>query len=911
MSNPDRVREIFSTASELPSEQRAKYLDSACGDDPALRVEVESLLKSLEESGPFLSAPTSDLPARDSLPTSGEAADASAPAAPRWEGVGSLIGPYKLLQLIGEGGFGSVFMAEQSKPVSRRVALKVIKLGMDTNQVVARFEQERQALAIMDHPNIAKVFDAGATATGRPYFAMELCKGDPISEYCDRHSLTIHKRLELFAQVCTAVQHAHTKGVIHRDIKPSNILVSTQDGRPHAKIIDFGIAKATASKLTERTLFTEHRQLIGTPEYMSPEQAEGSLDIDTRTDVYSLGVLLYELLTGSTPFSATQLRSAAYAEIQRIIREVDPPDPSTRLSQNSDTIASVAACRKTEPRRLGTIVRGELDWIVMKALEKDRQRRYETADGLAMDIRRYLAGEPVVAAPPGRLYRVRKLIRRNRVWFTAASLVAAALVLGIIGTSYGLVWAIRERDHATQEASRAKALNNFMRQMVLSANPEDSGDRGVTVADMLSKASVQADSTLRDEPIAEGEARTFLADTLRVLGHIDQAEKEARRALELREKGPERNTLQDAESIRVLAMVLRAKGQYKDELAFDQQALSIMASLKPPLLTEVCIARFDLAQCLIKLGKFAEAEKSLDDGEPSLARLNPARPDMRADYLAARGALVLGWHGDLDKAEAIQTQQIAMRRELPSKHLLADAINDLAIIKMRRGDSAAAIALYQECLDIQRNEFGDTHQTVATTLENMANVYYSRKEYDQAISRLDEVLAIRTTLFGAESFPVARTRFNTGVIADVMGDHARALGLIDGALAVFRKNLDDKSPEIGQALRNRAICLKGLGRLDEALYDARAALAIFDAAVDPTERSRIRAIRDIAELLCLKGSPDEAERVAKQAIAVLDPQKPDQAKAIQQLNDQLAKCRSQSATPPPAPESVPRPATGK
>ncbi|MCA9280352.1 MAG: protein kinase [Phycisphaeraceae bacterium] len=355
------------------------------------------------------------------------------------EGPGSRIGVYKLLQQIGEGGFGSVYMAEQEKPVKRRVALKIIKLGMDTKQVIARFEQERQALAILDHPNIAKVFDAGATETGRPYFAMELCTGEPIDEYCDRNKLSIAERLELFAQVCAAVQHAHTKGLIHRDLKPSNVLVSTQDGKPLAKVIDFGIAKATSSKLTERTLFTEHKQLIGTPEYMSPEQAEGSLDIDTRSDVYSLGVLLYALLTGTTPFNSRDLRSAAYAEIQRVIREVDPPKPSTRLTQSSETLADIANHRKIEPSRLSAMIRGELDWIVMRALEKDRTRRYESASDFAADIRRYLSGEAVEAAPPSTTYRVRTFIRRNKGIVAAGALVSAVLVLGTIGTSAGFI----------------------------------------------------------------------------------------------------------------------------------------------------------------------------------------------------------------------------------------------------------------------------------------------------------------------------------------------------------------------------------------------------------------------------------------------------------------------------------------
>ena len=326
---------------------------------------------------------------------------AVSPAVPLSEGPGTRIGRYKLLQPIGEGGFGSVFMAEQETPVVRKVALKIIKLGMDTKQVIARFEAERQALAMMDHPNIARVFDAGATEIGRPYFVMELVKGIPITDFCNQHHLPAQRRLELFIEVCKAIQHAHQKGIIHRDLKPSNVLVTLHDGTPVPKVIDFGIAKATNQRLTEHTLFTEFRLFIGTPQYMSREQADISgLDVDIRADIYSLGVLLYELLTGSTPFDPKQLSRFAYAEVQRIIREVEPPKPSTRLSTLGAELIDVATRMGTEPKKLNQLVAGELDWIVMKCLEKDRSRRYETANALARDVQRYLADEPIEASPP-------------------------------------------------------------------------------------------------------------------------------------------------------------------------------------------------------------------------------------------------------------------------------------------------------------------------------------------------------------------------------------------------------------------------------------------------------------------------------------------------------------------------------
>lgn len=426
----EQVKSLFHAAMELPASERAVFLETQCKGDAALRREVESLLKS---AGSAVVKTGGAAQALGLDGTVGNTRSTMTHFVPITETAGTVIGPYKLLQVIGEGGFGTVFLAEQHQPVRRRVALKIIKLGMDTKSVVARFEAERQALALMEHPHIARVLDGGATDTGRPYFVMEYVVGDSITKFADAHSLTVNERLDLFQQVCSAVQHAHTKGIIHRDLKPGNVLVSMVDGKPFAKVIDFGIAKATAGvggALTDKTLFTEHKLLIGTPEYMSPEQAEGSMDIDTRTDVYSLGVLLYELLTGTTPIDSTKLRSAAYDEMRRMIREDDPPMPSMKLSRSLDKLAATAAARKIEPSKLSTIVKGELDWIVMKALEKERGRRYETANALGDDVRRHLLGEAVVAAPVSKAYRLRKFVLRNRGSVAAISAVMLALVAG-------------------------------------------------------------------------------------------------------------------------------------------------------------------------------------------------------------------------------------------------------------------------------------------------------------------------------------------------------------------------------------------------------------------------------------------------------------------------------------------------
>jgi serine/threonine protein kinase/WD40 repeat protein/tetratricopeptide (TPR) repeat protein len=467
VSTPSAVEDLFLAALEKGTpEERAAFLDQACQGEADLRRRVERLLAAHPQVGDFLerpaagSLPTAGPPPGEFLPQS-EVDRAAAPA----EAIGGRIGPYKLLQKLGEGGMGAVWVAEQTEPVKRRVALKVIKPGMDSAQVLRRFEAERQALALMDHTNIAKVFDAGSTAEGRPYFVMELVKGEPITKYCDAVHLPIRERLELFAQVCQAIQHAHQKGVIHRDIKPSNVLVCMQDGRPVPKVIDFGVAKALHQPLTEGTVFTEVGQVVGTLEYMSPEQAElSALDIDTRADVYSLGVLLYELLTGSTPLDKRRLRQAAFAEMVRLIREEEPPRPSTRLSESKESLPGLAAQRRTEPAKLTRAVRGELDWIVMKALEKDRTRRYETASGFAADVQRYLADEPVLACPPSVGYRLGKVLRRHKTLLAAGAAFVALLVAGTTVSVWQAVLARAGRDAADRsraaeeaEAGRARA----------------------------------------------------------------------------------------------------------------------------------------------------------------------------------------------------------------------------------------------------------------------------------------------------------------------------------------------------------------------------------------------------------------------------------------------------------------------
>ena len=850
-SNHETLRRVFDLVISADPGERGAILERECRGDAGLRARVEALVAAAEDSR-FLGestrtdadvTPTADLSSTETMRTPSLR-----------ETAGTRIGPYKILQQLGEGGFGAVFMAEQEKPVARRVALKIIKLGMDTHQVVARFEQERQALAMMDHPNIAKVFDAGATETGRPYFVMELVKGDPIAEYADKHSMSIDERLALFAQVCSAVQHAHTKGVIHRDIKPSNVLVSTQDGRPLAKVIDFGIAKATQSKLTEKTLFTEHRQLIGTPEYMSPEQADGSLDIDTRTDVYSLGVLLYELLTGSTPFTSKELRSAAYAEIQRIIREVDPPTPSTRLSEQSDTIGRVATLRQTEPRRLGTLVRGELDWIVMKALEKDRQRRYESPSGLAADINRYLSGEAVLAAPPSRSYRFKKFVRRHRLPVAAGSMVAAALVMGVIGTSLGMQQAIKARaaererangeaiakEQAEQRLRQVENANELLGSIFSSLNPEKIAESGRPLQAVLAEKISGAIETLEKDPT--GDPLTVAKLQAKFGGSL----------------------LQLGEPAKAIPLLERALATRTTALGLSDPVTLGTANTLAGALEGT--RQFDKAEALVR--EIIRNSSGTDE-------------KTRNQNLRARRTLgtLLFAQDKTEEALATAAESVEAVRAFrgPDHEDTMMAINDLGFMYQQLGRGEEATKQFEETLRIAKDSLSEEHPRRIGVMNNLAAAYWTAGKLDRAIPIFEDLVAVQLRTLGPDHPRTLLSTGNLGVNYAGAGRHADAIPRLERAWGGAAKH-----PELNFAGIKLLESYLKTGRTDAARSFEPVYLAQIKGTEKPESYDRITFVDEPDVLLAGAGLFAEVEPYADELFAMkaADPLKVADAKRV-------------------------------
>jgi len=725
--NPWSLESIFFAALEKQSPiERAAFLDEACAGKDELRRGVERMLAAHASAGTFLESPAAAFEVTVDMPSSSETP-------------GTVIGPYKLLEQIGEGGFGIVYMAEQQAPVRRRVALKVLKPGMDSKQVIARFEAERQALALMDHVNIARVIDAGQTSGGRPYFVMDLVKGLPMTDYCDQAQFTPRERLELFVHVCHAVQHAHQKGIIHRDIKPSNVLVTMQDGAPLVKVIDFGIAKALGQQLTDKTLFTGFAQVIGSPLYMSPEQAAlSNVDVDTRSDIYSLGVLLYELLTSRTPFDPERLREVGYDEMRRIVREEDPPKPSMRISTLGQAATTVSAQRKSDPKRLSQLCRGELDWIVMKALEKDRNRRYETASALAADVQRYLNDEPVQACPPSAWYRFRKFARRNRGPVLAASLLVLALVGGVVGTAFGLRAAQRR---LTQVEKANEILGSIFKDLNPEAAEKESKPLQALLGERLDQATAQLEGEAIGDPLAVARMQMTLGESQLGLGYPEKAVRlfaEARSTF-TSHLGPDHP--ETLASMHNLAAGYQGAGRFDLSFPLFEETLERRkAELGPD--------HPDTLQTMNNLADgYAEAAK-LDLAVPLLEETVQRRtvrfgPD-HTSTLASMNKLGNAYRGagKLDLAVPLLQETLRLRKaRLGSDHLdTIESMNDLALAYLGDAKGDLATPLFEEALELLRTKLGIDHPHTLRGMNNLALAYLDAGKLDSAVPLSEEAV---------------------------------------------------------------------------------------------------------------------------------------------------------------------------
>ena len=849
-TDPKRVEALFEQARALPPAEREAFLAAACAGDPDLRVRVDQLLAAEGDLGQFLEPEAKPDPDPENLATPEKTVLAPAGFVPQpvssAETVGMVIAEkYKLLERIGEGGMGTVYMAQQTAPVKRLVAVKLIRAGMDSAGMLARFEAERQALALMDHPNIARVLDAGTTGAGSPYFVMELVKGVPITKFCDDHKLTPRERLELFVPVCQAIQHAHQKGVIHRDIKPSNVLVALYDDRPVAKVIDFGMAKAAGTQLTDLTLVTGFGAVVGTPAYMSPEQASfNQMDVDTRSDVYSLGVLLYELLTGTTPIDRKTLARAALLEVLRIVREVESPRPSHRLS-TTDALPSIAANRNIEPAKLSRLLKGELDWVVMKALEKDRDRRYATANGLAHDIQRYLADEVVQARPPSAGYRLKKFVRRHKGQVLAAGLALGALIGGFAGTTYGM---IKARKH------EAEAIG--ARDDATTAWTSEKEQRGVAerAADEAKRSAAEAiaQRKIADEKTAEAlrrhqEATDQLNITIALTDFLLK------------------DLLRQADSARFAEVGPAAVANPTMREALDRAAASLTA--------ERIDGRFPgqpLVQAKI-LATVGETYRGTGQYDKAVTHLRRAAETWQTQFgadhpvtLAAVVRVAAAYHaaGKIPEALAVFDQiRESWVGQFEPKHpnglLNLDTLNELARLYVTIGRQAEAIQLFERCRESLATRLGPTHDTTLGFTNNLATAFESSGKRDVAIKLHEEILAVRMTKSGPHHPDTLLTLNNLATAYSNSGQAAKAVPLLEQALAGQLARDGPTGQYTLQTRHNLAQAYQRCGRLAEALAHYEQVVPAARRVFQPSHVLTLRFARNWASAL------EEADQLAR------------------------------------------------
>lgn len=715
---------------------------------------------------------------------------------------------YRILEKIGEGGMGAVYLAEQDEPIRRRVALKIIKLGMDTKEVIARFETERQALAMMNHVNIARVFDAGTTEDGRPYFVMEHVPGVPATDYCDRNVLGTRERLELFIMVCNGIHHAHQKGVIHRDLKPSNILVMIQDERPVPKIIDFGVAKAVSSHLTEKTLYTRQGKLIGTPAYMSPEQAEMTgLNVDITTDIYSLGVLLYELLVGELPLEPRLLLEEGIDGMQRMIREKTPSRPSTRISEMGEKATSIAMHRRNMPLMLQHQLRGDLDWITMKALEKDRTRRYQSASEFAEDVRRHLHNEPVSAGPPSSRYRLKKFIQRNKVGVTAGMFVVLALLIGLTGTTVGIFRAKRAEELARQEAAAAEQVSRFLVGLFEVSDPGESRGNSITAREILDEGARDIRDKLSDQPLVRARLMHTMGHVYQNLGLYKQARPLLEEALSIRS-----NLLNEghdlANSMTGLAILLHEVGDYEAARPLHEEAIRIWKDAFGPNDPNVALGMTNLANLL----------KSA---------------------------------GDYESARSLYEQSLAIREETlgPFSLEVSETLNGLANLLSVTGDHEGARPLYERAISIKEQHLGSDHPDLALNLGNLANVLLFSGDYAGAEQTYRRVLNIQETALGFDHPHVAVTMNNLAELLAETGDYETARPLFEGAHEIWKEKLGPDHPYVAHSIHNLAKLATAVGEYEQAEQFFLDAQRIWEGKLGPDHPNVAENLERHAELL--------------------------------------------------------------
>jgi non-specific serine/threonine protein kinase/serine/threonine-protein kinase len=796
----ERIKELFEAALQREPSERAGFLRYACGDDSSLRAEVESLLSAHAQSDALSESP---------LPS-----DLLQGAEPS-----KFIGPYRLIEKLGEGGMGQVWLAEQTEPLHRQVALKLIRAGMYDDALLHRFQSERQSLALMDHPAIAKVFDAGATPDGQPYFVMEYVPGEPITEYCDRKKLSIQARLQLFIKACEGVQHAHQKAIIHRDLKPANILVVEIDGKPTPRIIDFGLAKAATPLAAGETLFTQTGAFVGTPGYMSPEQADpGVQDVDTRSDVYSLGVVLYVLLTGFQPIDTKRWNLQPLHEALRQLREQDPPRPSAKVEMEKESSTSAAEFRGTEPRHLASQLHGDLDWITMRSLEKERARRYGTPSELAADIERYLNHEPVVARPASAGYQLQKYVRRHRV----SVIVAAALT--ILLATFAAVQAVQLR-RITRERDRANRITDFMTGMFKVSDPSEARGNSITAREILDKASTEIDPGLAKDPELQAQMMYVMGKVYDSLGLFAVSESLLQRAYDTRRRvlGPENpDTLN---SMIALAWTLRHEGRYADAEKLQRETLEIRTRVLGPEHPETIASMGNLAVTLDDEGHYADAEKLqrqvLDFRRRILGLKNPDTV-----FSMNNLALDLQMEGRYPEAEKLDRDAIEIRRDIlgPDHPDVLRTMHNLANVLYREGRYADAEKLDRETIDEERRVLGPENPFTMMAVNSLTAILNGEGRYAEAADLGRQVLDIRRRTLGPEHPQTLTSMSNLADTLTKLGNYDEAEKLLTQARDIQRRVLGPDHPNTAMSVYNLACLAARQGHRDEALSQLRQAL---------------------------------------------------------------------------------------